>query len=151
MWRPLKRLFRRRPLTADEAEQIRRAIQQAERRTSGEIRVVVEAGKGDDPYRRAVEWFHRLGMTATQHRNGVLIYVDPRTHRFAIIGDEGIHQRVGPPFWQAVRNAMTKAFQSKGLVAGIIQGIQAAADALAHHFPHQGDADVNELPDEVIY
>ena len=76
------------------------AIEAAEKRTSGEIRVHIEPRcKSGDAYRRAVEVFNELKMYETGQRNAVLVYVAYRSHVFAIIGDCGINERVGSGFW----------------------------------------------------
>ncbi len=144
-------MLRRRLLTRDQERAIVEAIERAERMTSAEIRVVVERRcPGGDPYARAVERFEELGMTHTKQRNGVLVYVALRDHKFAIIGDEGIHERVGDEFWREVSDAMRRAFREGGVVAGIVAGVEQAGEALARHFPPSED-DVNELPNDVAY
>ena len=88
-----------RALTPQEANAIKQVIKAAESLTSAEIRVVVEHHLDGEPYQKAVEFFEKLGMTQTQQRNGVLIYVARKSKKFAIIGDEGIHKHVGDEFW----------------------------------------------------
>ncbi len=61
------------------------AIGEAEKKTSGEIRVVVSRRKIVEPVAEAQKQFSRLGMIATSHRNGVLILLAPRSRTFAII------------------------------------------------------------------
>ncbi|HMA18563.1 MAG TPA: TPM domain-containing protein, partial [Thermoanaerobaculia bacterium] len=52
-------------------------IGDAERRSSGEIRVHVTLRKPDDLEARARRRFELLGMTKTADRNGVLFYLAP--------------------------------------------------------------------------
>lgn len=144
--------WKKRPLlTSAEAEAIEAAIRAAEKRTSGEIRVVVEKRAGKDPMKKAVAWFERLGMHRTQQRNGVLIYVGLKDRRFAIVGDEGIHRAVEEGFWNHTAEGMRTFFQQGRLVEGIIEGVRRAGEALARYFPYDPETDVNELPDTVIY
>jgi uncharacterized membrane protein len=124
------------------------AIQAAERRTSGEIRVVVSQAKTDDPITLAREEFERLGMTRTAARNGVLILLAPATRRFAVIGDQGVHEKCGDAFWTELADAMSGHFQRGDFTAGLTYGINQAGELLAHHFPRSPD-DRNELPDDV--
>ena len=140
----------KKPLTPDEARKIQSAIQEAERQTSAELRVVVENVCEGDPYNRAVQYFEQLGMTKTVQRNGVLIYVARDSRKFAIIGDEGIHRHVGNEFWQEVAEIMRDRFRSGDFTGAIIAGIRRAGEVLAKYFPPQ-ENDVNELPDEVVY
>lgn len=124
------------------------AIRGAERRTSGEIRVVLAQGKTDDPVATARQHFERLGMTQTAARNGVLILVAPRSRTFGVIGDTGIHEKCGEGFWRELAAAMTGHFQRGEFTAGLVHGIERAGTVLAEHFPAQPD-DRNELPDDV--
>ncbi|NDE98252.1 MAG: hypothetical protein EB034_08240 [Verrucomicrobia bacterium] len=88
-------------------------------------------------------------MTQTRERNGVLLYVAPRSRTFAIVGDEGVHARCGEAFWREVAQALTAEFRKGDFTAGILLGVQRAGSLLAEHFPRQGD-DRNELPDTVV-
>jgi len=125
------------------------AIRSAEAATSGEIRVHVQARCSADPVRDATRVFERLGMTRTAERNSVLIFLAWRSRRFAVIGDTGIHQRVGDAFWQATVDAVTKHFRTSGaLASGLEAAVQAVGEALKQHFPHQKN-DTNELPDTI--
>src|SRR5690349_18751477 len=87
------------------------AIQAAERGTSGEIKVHVEARcPGGDAMKRAELLFQKLGLHQTRERNGVLIYVALGDRKFALRGDQGIHEAVGSPFWAEAAAAMKDAF-----------------------------------------
>ena len=124
------------------------AIGDAERRTSGEIRVVVSRGKIADPVVEAQRQFERLGMTRTQRRNGVLILFAPRSRTFAVIGDTAIHEKCGDRFWRELAAAMTEHFKRGDFTTGLVHGIDRAGALLAEHFPRASD-DRNELPDDV--
>ena len=60
-------------------EEIVDTIRAAEAQRRGEIRVHVTQQAVGDAQDAAIEAFERLGMAATAERNGVLIYVAPRT------------------------------------------------------------------------
>ncbi len=124
------------------------AIREAEKKTSGEIRVFISHKKIDDPIPVAQAHFVEMGMAKTQDRNGVLIFVAPRAHKFAIIGDTGVHARCGDDFWRQVADEMTGHFRKSEFSSGIIHGITRAGELLASHFPrHPGDR--NQLPDDI--
>jgi uncharacterized membrane protein len=126
------------------------AIRQAEARSRGEVRGHVANREVDDAQQAAAKRFEAFGMTATAERNGVLIYVAPRSRKFAIIGDTGIHARCGPQFWTEVAAAMEVDFREGKFTDGIVKGVMRAGEVLAIHFPRtRGAADTNELPDEV--
>ncbi|HAH95832.1 MAG TPA: hypothetical protein DF292_04785 [Firmicutes bacterium] len=136
-------------LSNSELEQVMNAIAEAERATSGEIRVHLESHCDKDPFGRATEVFSKLRMERTALRNGVLIYVAAHDHQFAIIGDQGINDAVSNGFWEATRDAMIMHFKNGRFCEGLCAGLQAAGQALSKYFPYQGTKDVNELSDEI--
>jgi uncharacterized membrane protein len=135
--------------TADQ-QRIKNTVAEAELLTSGEIRIFVEDHSEDDALDRAVFLFEELGMQKTELRNGILIYVAIKDKHFSIIGDAGIHAKVGDPFWEGIRNEMRDHFSHGHLADGIVAGVIQAGKALKEFFPRQHD-DVNELPDDIIF
>jgi uncharacterized membrane protein len=132
-----------------EHERIVKAIAAAELKTSGEIRVFVRHGEVTDPVAAAREQFERLGMTATRERNAILIFVAPRSQKFAVIGDAGIHARCGEGFWHQLVDAMREYFKASNFTDAVVYAIEKTGDLLSEHFPRQPD-DRNELPDTVL-
>jgi|SRR6185295_18529716 len=131
-----------------EHDRIVRAIRAAELKTSGEIRIFIQRGAVEDPIQSARTQFERLGMTATRERNAVLIFVAPRTQKFAVIGDTGIHERGGDEFWQRLVEKMRTYFKAQNFTDAVVHAIDETGNLLAQHFPRQPD-DRNELPDTV--
>ena len=129
-------------------DQIVAAVRAAEAKTSGEIRVFISRKETSDPLAAAQAEFTRMGMTNTAERNGVLIFVAPRSQKFAILGDKGIHERCGENFWREVAEQMTAHFKKSEFTEGIVSAIQKTGTLLAEHFPRRAD-DKNELPDAV--
>ena len=129
---------------------VREAIREAELKTSGEIRVFIEDHTADDPLDRAVFLFDEMGMQKTEQRNGILFYIAVKDHKFSVIGDYGIHEKVGNDFWEGIRDAMQDRFRAGELAQGLANGIHTAGEALELHFPRQDD-DVNELPDDIVF
>ena len=123
-------------------------IRAAEKKTSGEIRVFITHKHTLDPAAAAKKAFEKIGMTNTRLRNGVLIFVAPRSHKFAVIGDKGVHERCGDDFWKILAAEMEGHFKKSDFSTGIIHGIHKTGELLALHFPPQ-PGDVNELPDEI--
>jgi uncharacterized membrane protein len=142
---------RRTLLAAIDAERVREAIAQAERHTSGEIRVSVASFFWGDVRRVADRAFARLGMTKTKDRNAVFFFVVPSRRRFVVLGDEGIHGKVGPEFWERVVAAVSERFRAKDFTGGLVRGIETVGDELAAHFPYDAATDRNELPDDVDF
>ena len=137
-------------LGALDHDRIVKAIAEAEARSRGEVRVHVSRGAMDDPQAAAARQFETLGMTKTAERIGVLLFVAPASQAFAVVGDQGIHERCGPDFWKDVAAAVEKDFKAGRYTDGIVKGVTRLGDALAIHFPPQaGVTDTNELPDQV--
>ena len=131
-------------------DEIVAAIREAERKTSGEIRVFVTHHPVQDPVAAARAQFVRLGMEKTRDRNGVLLFVAPLARQFAVVGDRGVHERCGDEFWQAMASEISGHFQESDFTRGIVHGIKRAGDLLGQHFPRQPD-DRNELPDNLAH
>jgi uncharacterized membrane protein len=126
------------------------AIKNAEAQTSGEIRVYLQRGElKEDSLIAAQRQFQKLGMEKTRDRNGVLIFIAPRTQKFAVIGDEGVHQKCGDQFWQELVDKMRAHFQSQNFTEALVEAIDEAGKLLARHFP-RGAQDQNELPDSIV-
>lgn len=134
-----------------DAARIEEALREAEQRTSGEVRVSVAPFFWGSVERAADLAFERLQMRATQDRNGVLIFLVPSRRRFRLLGDEGIHARVGQAFWDGVAGAMSAHFHRGEFTEGLVEGIHTIGVGLAEHFPHAGEADRNELPDTIDF
>jgi uncharacterized membrane protein len=132
-----------------EHDRIVSAIAGAEKKTSGQIRVLISHRQTDDPVAAAQKAFLRLGMQRTPHRNAVLIFVAPRSHRFAVIGDQAVHEKCGDAFWSELAAAMTSHFKSGHFTDGLLHGIARAGDLLAAHFPRDPNGK-NQLPNTVI-
>ena len=146
-WQKKKDFF-----TQEENRQLVEAIQKAEQQTSGEVRLFVESKcKYVDALDRAREIFAGLKMYETELRNGTLIYIAVKDKQAAVLGDEGIHQKVGAKYWKDVVNKMLLQFKNQKLTDGICQGIFELGEALKSHFPYNSHTDKNELPDEIVF
>jgi uncharacterized membrane protein len=144
-------MTRRRLLRVIDQKKVVAAIEAAERETSGEIRVSVSPLFWGNVHKVAERAFTRLGMTATQRRNGVLFFIVPARRRFVVLGDEGIHAKVGDEFWRKVVDAVSTRFREGDFTAGLIHGIETVGRELAAHFPYDPATDRNELPDDVDF
>ena len=127
------------------------AIAAAERGTTGEIRVHLSKRRWDpDPFARAQKIFAQLGMYRTNQRNAVLLYVNLRKRKFAIIGDEGIHQAVGGRYWQELSNALRDDLHSTHLENALALAVRTIGLTLARFFPAALEAsNPDELTNEI--
>lgn len=138
--------------TPEEKDAILAAIQVAEQRTSGEVRLFVESKcHFVDALDRAKEMFAQLKMDQTAERNATLVYVAVDDRQAAVYGDEGIHQKVGQQYWEDEIQKMLLYFQKEHLVDGIVQCVKDIGDALHYYFPYDRDTDKNELPDDIVF
>ncbi|XCI75655.1 MAG: TPM domain-containing protein [Flavobacteriales bacterium] len=137
-------------LNAEEEQRVVQAIQQAERDTSGEIRVHIQNRPKEciSAFETTQKVFFQLGMDQTQQRNGVLFYVGVTRHSFTILGDEGINKTVTTGFWNEIKDRVIQNFKVQKYCQGLIEGITIAGQALKTYFPYQKD-DINELPDDI--
>lgn len=145
----------RRFLSDSDFDAVVNAIGEAEARTSGEIRVHLERriprgpdGRPGDAIRRARDVFRHLGMHRTAERHGVLIYLALEDRRLAIVGDEGIHRRVGDAYWARVRDLLVEKLKVAAPRDALVAAIGDVGRVLQVHFPRRPE-DANELSDEV--
>lgn len=134
-----------------DTKKIEQAISYLEKQTSAELRVVVErkAKKCQSAIERAEQLFSELSMQDTADRNAVLIYLSFKPHYIAVVGDKGIHAKVGDEFWQSVYSVMKIQCQQGNYTQAICQGILQVEQQLAAYFPAK-PSDVNELSNEVV-
>lgn len=137
-------------LNREEDRRVVEAIKQAELNTSGEIKVHIENRCKGDVEERSLIVFDKLKLNETKLRNGVLIYIAVKDHKFAILGDEGINKVVEEGFWNDVKDLMAADFKEGHFAEGLEQGIQRCGEKLKVYFPYQSD-DINEIPDDISY
>ena len=137
-------------LNNEEDRRVVEAIKQAELNTSGEIKVHIENFCKGNIEKRSLVVFNRLKLNETKLRNGVLIYLSVKDHKFAILGDEGINNVVEDGFWNDVKDLMQSHIKEGRFADGLEQGIQRCGEKLKTYFPHQSDK-INEIPDEISY
>src|SRR5215216_4941620 len=126
------------------------SIREAESNTSGEIRVYLKRGKlNAEPLVTAQKKFCELRMDQTVGRNAVLIFVAPRAHKFAVIGDKAIHEKCGEEFWLSIVERMRTHFKNEKFSHALVEAIREIGTVLATHFP-KTSANANALADEII-
>lgn len=136
--------------SSEEKKRITDAIAEAEKNTSGEIRLHAEGHCKIDVLDRAAYVFKKLGMHETEQRNGVLFYLAVHDRKFAIIGDAGINRVVPADFWNEIKETMLGYFKEGKFTDGLTKGILMAGEQLKANFPFLKD-DVNELSNEISF
>lgn len=134
----------------EESSQIVAAIAQAEKNTSGEIRVHLANKVKGEVLEAAVQTFGKLGMHKTELRNGILIFLVPSQKVFAIYGDQGINEKVPSNFWKEERDLLQQYFKEGQYVDGVCEVVQQVGEKLQTFFPIQPD-DKNELSNEISF
>jgi uncharacterized membrane protein len=136
--------------TEEQKKQIVEAIKQAEKNTSGEIRVHIEKKCKEDVLDHAAFMFDELEMQKTELRNGVLIYLAVEDRKLAILGDAGINMKVPKGFWDETKDVMVNHFKNGDYALGLSEGIIKAGEQLKEHYPYEKD-DANELSDDISF
>ena len=142
---------RRKLMKTVDVSQVKAAVAAAERATSGEVRVSVARFFWGSVRRAAERAFARLGVARTRDRNGILFFIVPARKKFVVLGDEGIHAKVGQEFWDCVAGKMSDHFKRGEFTEGLVEAIGEAGRELAAHFPYDAAVDVNELADDVDF
>jgi uncharacterized membrane protein len=137
-------------ISSEQEKDVIKAIELAEKDTSGEIRVHVEDHCKEEVLDRASDVFAELHMHKTGLRNGVLFYFAVKDKKFAILGDGGINAVVPPDFWDTSKEIITNHFQEKKFAEGLVKAIELAGEQLKKHFPYQQN-DSNELSNDISF
>jgi uncharacterized membrane protein len=137
--------------TKEEAAVIVNAIREAEKLTSGEIRLYLQTKcKYIDPMDRAKEVFQELNMHKTLLHNGVLIYVATQDKQLCVFADSGIHEKVNANVWESAVQLIRENFAKEQYVDGLVSAVNYIGTLLQQYFPYNSQ-DKNELPDNIVF
>ncbi len=148
----------RKAMPPDLVERIARRVSASEQRHTGEVRIYVEAGlpmsylwRSATPRERAVAMFGKLRVWDTEYNNGVLIYLLLAERAIEIVADRGLARHVPQEEWRAIVTRLGAMLHEGRFEDGLTQALEEVSAMLVQHFPSaQGDANVNELPDEPV-
>ena len=152
---PLAHLLVRRHFPASVLDAIQKAIAGGERQHQGQVCFAIEGtlpwrDLARTPRERAQEVFAHLRVWDTEHNSGVLIYVLLAGRAIEIVADRGIAARVAQGEWQTLCDRMRDRFAGGDYERGAVEGVYAVSAILARHFPADGSAKANELPDRPV-
>ncbi len=99
-------------------------------------------------HRAAMEQFMIRGMTRTQNRAGVLIFVSLAERYARIVADDGIASKVHQSVWQDAINALLERAGAGEIADGFVIAVEKCGKILAEHFPPEHD-DKDELRDRI--
>ncbi|HVY19986.1 MAG TPA: TPM domain-containing protein [Bauldia sp.] len=111
--------------------------------------VVPASVKRDAVRAMAGHQFLAHGLTNTERRTGVLIFVSLVERQAEIIADTGIAAKVSADVWQAAMDQLLAEVRAGRLADGLIAAARISGKVLADHFPPRPD-DRDELPDDVV-
>jgi uncharacterized membrane protein len=137
-------------IAPEEQNRLLDKIARIEKRSSGEVRIHVTGRRVKDPLEAARRTFTSLGMTRTERRNGVLVFLSLPSRRFAIVGDQGIDRVTPEDYWDGLRDTLAEHFSAGGYCKGLLEILERVESVLVEHFPYE-TGDVDELPDELSY
>ena len=153
----LSRYIVRRDFPAPVLDAIQKTIAAGERQHRGQVCFAIEGAlplrelaRGRSARERAHEVFTHLRVWDTEHNSGVLIYVLLAERAIEIVADRGIAARVPQSEWQTLCDRMRDRFATREYERGAIEGVNAVSAILAQHFPADGQAKANELPDRPV-
>jgi uncharacterized membrane protein len=144
-------MTRRQLLRNIDTARVKAAIVNAEHRTSGEIVVSVAPIFWGSVLKAAQKAFVRLGVIRTKEHNGVLIFVVPGRKKFTVLGDSGIHAKVGQEFWDKIATQLSWHFRNGEFTEGLVSAVEVIGEQLAQHFPYDAATDVNQLSDDIDF
>ncbi len=99
---------------------------------------------------RALRAFHEHGLHRTEEGTGVLVFASLFEREAVVLGDHGIHARMGDDWNQAV-SALVAGLRAQEPARGFVDAIAICGARLAEHFPRdRGSAPPrNELEDSI--
>jgi uncharacterized membrane protein len=122
-------------LSAIEHTGVHAAIKSAEEGTSGDIVVYITHKRVEDPLAAANAEFRKLRLEAAKDKNSLLIFVAPKSQKFAVVGGTAFHGKVGQTWWDELSALLTRHFKEGRYTDGLIAAIERAGEALKTHFP----------------
>jgi uncharacterized membrane protein len=122
-------------LSALEHDRVHQAIRSAEEGTSGDIVLFISHRKAEDPLAAAKHEFTKLRLETATDKNSLLIFLAPKSQKFAVVGGTALHEKVGQAWWNELIALLTRHFKESRYTDGLVATIEQAGRALKTHFP----------------
>jgi uncharacterized membrane protein len=132
----------------EEQEQIKRAVAEAESKTSAEIVVRMERNCPGDPLVHCRDLLQTLGITQTKSRTGVILYFSLEDHKVAVFGDVSVDRVMTQQHWDSLCSKLVKGFQEEKPCEAVCDAVRWIGERLSGPLRRPKD-DVNELPDDL--
>lgn len=99
----------------------------------------------DEVRTAALASFYENGLHRTRNETGVLIYISIFERKVWVLGDRGIHNKVGEDSWKEIVSIVAGGIKSGKQGDAVCRAVERAGEILKSHFPiRPGDTD--ELP-----
>jgi len=122
-------------LSALEHKRIHQAIRSAEEGTSGQIVLHISHRPVEDPLAAANHEFRKMRLETATDKNSLLIFLAPKSQKFAVVGGTTLHAKVGQAWWNELIALLTRHFKESRYTDGLVAAIEEAGRALKTHFP----------------
>jgi putative membrane protein len=97
----------------------------------------------------AFRMFAARGVHRTRDRTGILLYISELERMAVLLGDSGIHERVGDDGWPQHIAHLVSRIREGRTADGVIEVLEALETSLAAKLPVAAD-DIDELSNRVI-
>ncbi|HET6436973.1 MAG TPA: TPM domain-containing protein [Anaeromyxobacter sp.] len=100
---------------------------------------------------RAVRAFHEEGLHRTAEATGVLLFASLFERRAVVLGDRGIHEKIGDAEWDRAVAALLSGVRQGDPGQGFVDAVALCGARLAEHFPRDPATrpPANELEDAI--
>ena len=122
-------------LNAVEHARVHGAIRDAEAGTSGDIVVFITRRGVTDALVAANREFRKLRLETATDKNSLLIFLAPKSQKFAVVGGTALNEKVGQAWWDAVVALLGRHFREERYTDGLVAAIEEAGNAMRLHFP----------------
>lgn len=122
-------------LSSVDHDRIHQAIKGAEQGTSGDIVLFISHHKVENPLTAANDEFKKLNLENAKDRNSLLIFLAPKTRKFAVVGGTALHDKLGQAWWDKLIPILTNHFKEGRYTEGLLAALEEAGQALRAHFP----------------
>lgn len=99
--------------------------------------------------RQAILSFYKKGLHRTRNETGILVFISLLERKVRILGDRGIHARIGQEFWNARAAELVAGIRQKKALEALLDVIRTCGNELERQFP-SGSHNPDEVPDDVI-
>ena len=122
-------------LDALEHARVHAAIKAAEEGTSGDIVVYITHKRVEDPLPVANHEFRKLHLETATRKDSVLLFLAPKSQKFAVVGGTALHDKVGQAWWDHLGALLARHFKEGRYTDGLVAAIEQAGQKLKQHFP----------------